>query len=160
MRYILFLTILFGGLAMHAQEVDFDTPAMNEWSDGDNLQTSADTQPMAFDYKQTKEWKRYKVYRAIGWSALGVGVPMTFVGLGLTGAIGAANGGEVNGGFAAMAVTGGLLTVASIPILINAYNDRSKAKRMALSFSTISTPSMSSGLTYQHQPALSVSITF
>lgn len=34
-----------------------------------------------FDYKNTQEWSKYKVLRAIGWSSFGVGITATFYGL-------------------------------------------------------------------------------
>lgn len=113
--------------------------------------------PVAFDYKNTSEWSTYKTLRAVGWSSLGVGVPMTLTGL-LGIALSSINGG--NGGpFIIVTAVGGGLTVASVPLLITAYHYRHKAKKMALNVgvTSINTPVTNRP---DYTPALSLALTF
>lgn len=114
---------------------------------------------MPFNYKQTKEWGKYKALRAVGWSAFGVGVPATLVGLFICAlAVDAAPEADTAG--AIVTVSGGALTLSSIPILISAYHYRSKAKKMALNVGvrSINAPSFSNKTDYT--PALSLALNF
>ena len=111
------------------------------------------------DYKQTKEWGRYKTLRAVGWSAFGVGVPATLLGVCFAALEHGMSGGDAPIGAAVIAV-GGTLTVASVPLLICAYRYRDKAKQMSVGLSTINTPTVSRHMAYDYAPALSVSVTF
>lgn len=111
-----------------------------------------------FDYKNTQEWSKYKVLRAIGWSSFGVGITATFyglIGLGLS-----LNDGGNGHPFIAIIATGGALTLSSVPILIIANKYKRKAKKMALNIgvSSINTPSISNRIDYT--PALSLALNF
>lgn len=112
----------------------------------------------SFNYKMTKEWKRYKVLRAVGWSALGVGIPATLGGLVGVGV--SVIGGDPYGGFIAILAAGGVLTLSSIPILISAYHYRSKAKKVAfeLRMAQVSNPGMNNRQSFQ--PALGIALRF
>lgn len=120
-----------------------------------------------FDYKKTKECTAYKALRAVGWSAFGVGIPITLGGLlyyiydhYVTVTEG---GGKESGIPKKIMIAGASILGASIPILICAYyfKDRAKAKaaQVKLAFSTINTPKVANvGSSYA--PALSFSLTF
>lgn len=86
-----------------------------------------------FDYKSTPEWGKYKVLRAVGWSALGYSVP-AFVGGWAIVLHSAMNHGS-NFGIglgSSLMVSGMVCGVSSVPILICAYHFRHKAKRISL----------------------------
>lgn len=112
-----------------------------------------------FDYKNTQEWGKYKALRAVGWSAFGVGVPATLVGLFLCGVALDASPAAGTAG-AIVTISGGALTLSSIPLLISAYHYRNKAKKLALNVgvSSINTPSISNRIDYT--PALSLALSF
>jgi|GluameStandDraft_1065615.scaffolds.fasta_scaffold10455_5 hypothetical protein len=114
---------------------------------------------MTFDYKNTQEWGKYKALRAVGWSAFGVGVPATLVGLFLCGVALDASPAAGTAG-AIVTISGGALTLSSIPLLISAYHYRNKAKRMALNVgvTSINAPSISNRIDYT--PALSFALNF
>ncbi|MCC8112886.1 MAG: hypothetical protein LIP03_02625 [Bacteroidales bacterium] len=111
----------------------------------------------AFDYKKSKEWKKYKTLRAVGWSALGVGVPTTLVGVGVAAFADSQNG---NGGGPGVPfiVAGGILTVASVPLLISAYHYRSKARQLSLQVSALPQPTPMSSWSYS--PTIGLRLTF
>ncbi|MCM1050597.1 MAG: hypothetical protein NC349_01420 [Paenibacillus sp.] len=111
-----------------------------------------------FDYKNTQEWRIYKVLRAVGWSSLGVGIPTTFyglVGLGLS-----LNDGGNGHPFIAIIATGGALTLSSIPLLIIANKYKRKAKKIALNVgvTSINSPSIYNRIDYA--PAISFALNF
>ncbi|MCM1356366.1 MAG: hypothetical protein NC212_08185 [Staphylococcus sp.] len=114
---------------------------------------------MAFDYKNTQEWGKYKALRAVGWSAFGVGVPATLVGLFLCGVALDASPAAGTAG-AIVTISGGALTLSSIPLLISAYHYRNKAKMMALNVgvTSINAPSFSNKI--DCTPALSFALNF
>lgn len=126
-----------------------------------SLTSSANTanSVMRFDYKNTQEWGKYKALRAVGWTAFGVGVPATLVGLFLCGVALDASPAAGTAG-AIVTISGGALTLSSIPILITAYNYRNKAKKMALNVgvTSINAPSISNRIDYK--PALSLALSF
>jgi|GEM_PF-6020755 len=94
-----------------------------------------------FNYKDTPEWKKFKVMRAVGWSAFGVGTATAMFG-GLLQALISINQGDFIGPPLACVIAGGSLMVASVPILAVGYHNKRKAKKMALEFglSTIHNP--------------------
>lgn len=112
-----------------------------------------------FDYKNTQEWGKYKALRAVGWSAFGVGVPATIVGLVLCGVALDASPSAGTAGAIVM-ISGGVLTLSSIPILISAYHYRNKAKKLALNVgvTSINSPNISNRIEYT--PALSFALNF
>ena len=130
MRHFLptILLLLISAVSAYAQQADSSPAASIEPS----TNTSSNI------YKQTKEWKRCKVLRAIGWTSLGVGIPTTLVGVYITGAQ------SIEGGTSAVGVpiivTGGILMVASAPLLIASNYFKRKAKRLQMSMSTIEVP--------------------
>lgn len=124
-----------------------------------SIYTPASFASQPFDYKQTAEWGKYKALRAVGWTAFGVGIPITLVGL-VGGAISIFGGYNLSAPWIALLGTGGVLTLSSVPILISAYHYRNKAKKMSLNMgvSHITTPSLT---TNPHiSPALSFALNF
>ena len=112
-----------------------------------------------FDYKQTDEWRKYKIMRAVGWSALGASVPLVFFGVAFTGFSSMYNDQDLQALGLGLLIPGGTLLVGSIPVLICAYNYRNKARNMSFGVSAIHTPGLNSG-SMAYTPALSVSLSF
>lgn len=112
----------------------------------------------SLNYKTTKEWKRYKALRAVGWSALGLGIPVTLGGLVGVGV--SAIDGDPYGGFIAILAAGGVLTLSSIPILISAYHYRKKAKKIALELRMASVYNPTINNCQSFQPALGLTLRF
>lgn len=83
-----------------------------------------------FNFKDTKEWRKYKTLRAIGWSFLGVGLPSFLVGPCLMAAGSFDGNSAALGSGYALFLAGIAMTISSVPILICAYHNRNKAKRM------------------------------
>lgn len=110
-----------------------------------------------FDYKQTKEWKNYKTLRAIGWSALGVGVPVTFLG-GVLSAFQSSMSGSGALGIPVI-VAGGVMTLSSIPLLTCAYYYRRKAIKLKVSMSSVES-GFTSYTSVNYSPALSFAVSF
>ena len=113
----------------------------------------------SFDYKQTDEWRKYKIMRAVGWSALGASVPLVFFGVMFTGFSAMYNDQDLQALGLGLLIPGGTLLVGSIPVLICAYNYRNKARNMSFGVSAIHTPGLNSG-SMAYTPALSVSLSF
>ncbi len=118
------------------------------------------TPAVNFNYKDTKEWQKYKTLRAIGWSFLGVSPVVTIIGFstGLAGGLScdprSASAGSI------ICITGIIMGVSSVPILICAYNYRAKAKKMnanlGISYINTQLPSAKDFST----PALSFTLNF
>lgn len=94
-----------------------------------------------FDYKNSKDWKTYKILNIAGWSSLGLGLPTTFygiIGLGLS-----LNDGGNGHPFIAIIATGGALTLSSIPLLImaNKYKKKARMSTLCIGLTNIETPS-------------------
>ena len=107
-------------------------------------------------YKQSRDWTRYKVLRAFGWTSLGIGVPTTLFGLYVT-CMQTLDGGDSSLGVTAL-ITGGVLTISSIPLLITANHYKRKAKRLEMSLSAMEMPKYIDKSGYV--PALKFSISF
>ncbi|MDE6307101.1 MAG: hypothetical protein K2L90_11015 [Muribaculaceae bacterium] len=112
----------------------------------------------SFDYKQTDEWRKYKIMRAVGWSALGASVPLVFFGVAFTG-FSAMYNQDLQAVDLGLLISGGTLLVGSIPVLICAYNYRNKARNMSFGVSAIHTLGLNSG-SMAYTPALSLSLSF
>mgnify|MGYP001031307655 CR=1 FL=1 len=112
-----------------------------------------------FDYKQTDEWRKYKIMRAVGWSALGASVPLVFFGVAFTGFSSMYNDQDLQALGLGLLIPGGTLLVGSIPVLICAYNYRNKARNMSFGVSAVHTPGLNGG-SMAYTPALSVSLSF
>lgn len=167
--FILFC-ILITSLCAYSQEIPMLTEELNSENVINPFHQSSVTSSsinsdfnesttMSFNYKHTQEWGKYKALRAVGWSAFGIGVPATLVGLFLCGvAMDAAP--AVGTAAAIVTISGGALTLSSIPLLISAYHYRNKAKKMALNVgvTSITTPSISKGRDYT--PGLSFALNF
>ncbi|WP_303028708.1 hypothetical protein [uncultured Duncaniella sp.] len=133
--------------------------SLPDTSTGANASSLAPFSSQPFDYKQTAEWGKYKALRAVGWTAFGVGTPITLVGL-VGGAIAIFGGYNLSAPWIALLGTGGVLTLSSVPILISAYHYRNKAKKMSLNLgvSSITTPSLTTNTHFT--PALSFALNF
>lgn len=109
-----------------------------------------------FNYKQTDEWKKYKLLRAIGWTAFGIGVPALLlppVGVIISGFSGGASSYNWT-----LMIPGAVLTLASIPILINANRYRDKAKSMSFTLTSINAPRVDNRMAFS--PAVGFSMKF
>jgi hypothetical protein len=108
--------------------------------------------------KTSTHWKTYLALRAVGWSAFGVGIGASFVGLvGFAGEY-AAHGPNHNIWYAPFFFGGPALFVASIPTLICAYYQRHKAIIYSVGYRSIPV-AQPTGNAY-NMPALSLSIHF
>lgn len=117
---------------------------------------------LSFDYKQTAEWKRYKTFKAIGWTSVGVGGAMLIVGF-----IGDIIDNYERGckkekiRFRVVWCMGTGIAAASVPLLTFAYINRHKAKKataLSLTASCLSVDLPTGGR--QSQPMLGISINF
>ena len=166
MKQQILLTLLFLIVSFFAkaQNYDYATSSLDMIETGQDYSASSVSVklPMTpdFNYKKTSEWHKYKVLRAVGWSALGVGIPTTFIGA-VAMAFSVVEGGDPWGGYIAITAAGGLLTVSSIPILISAYHFRNKAKRMTMdvTLSPVCAPSFTANR-MEISPAVGLRFTF
>lgn len=153
------MLILIGGLSFisHAQIVD--RPINMNYTQSVTYTSGLNQQGYgnAFDYKQTKEWGKYKTLRAIGWSALGVGVPVTFLG-GVLSAFQSSMSGSGALGIPVI-VAGGVMTLSSIPLLTCAYYYRRKAIKLKVSMSSVES-GFTSYVGVNYSPALSFVVSF
>lgn len=127
MRYLFIALIMFAS--------SFEAKAL-EKTDSSLVTTSACSNPDKASlkklYKQTVYWKRYRIYKATGWSMLGVG---------LAGAVGCTFGAIIDGytnanykasnerTWSILIGTGLGLAVCSIPVLTLAYKNKANAKK-------------------------------
>lgn len=124
-------------------------------------QTQASQLQMNEAYKNTPEWGKYKALRAVGWTTLGIGVATTATGTLLCLVSNSDLGSDaMSGASKALMISGGVITMASIPIISIAYYNRNKAKKIGLSMgiSQIVTPTMQLNMAYN--PAINFAITF
>lgn len=108
----------------------------------------------AFFYKQTKEWQKFKILCACGWSAFSIGGTLMTVGS-IAYVADNMETPDTNSRFLVMACIGGVLTAASIPTLVLAYKNRRKALFLGATTQIIYTPMQT-----EQQPALSFRFTF
>lgn len=161
-QLLIFVVILMGCVCgMRAETVDTDTSAMVF----SNSEVAQSMPTVAFNYKKTREWRTYTALRAVGWTMFGIGTPALIGGAFVyvvTTALSNAEGGGGHDGIpleGVIMIAGGATVIASIPILVCAYRYRDKAKRMAVSMSSISMPSCN-GYGRTFAPALRVALTF
>lgn len=157
--FILF-SILISSLCAFSQEVE--SLALDNTQEEMSMQSPviiSDNAMMPFDYKNTQEWGKYKTLRAVGWTFLGVGGVSLFGGM-FEMALEHSFSGKHSLAGPIMMIAGGVLTASSVPILIIAYDNRKKAKRMALDVgvTAINTPCFSNRMDYT--PALSFALKF
>lgn len=108
------------------------------------------------DYKQTDEWKKYKLLRAIGWTAFGIGLPTL-----LLPAVGFVISGYSGGGSSydfSLMIPGAVLTLMSVPILVNANRFRDKAKSLSFTLTSINAPRVDKRMAFS--PAVGFSVRF
>lgn len=109
-------------------------------------------------HKKSSEWKKYKILNITGWSALGVGIPTTF-----TGVIGICldvNDGGKGGSWIPVTVTGGVLTLSSIPLLIiaNHYKKKALMNNISIGLINLNTPNYTGNNNFT--PAVSLALKF
>lgn len=137
---------------VHESAIQYaETSQQYEYQDPATAISSELTQipDLSFDYTQTRQWRSYKKLRTIGWTFLGVGVPVTAGGFALLLAaiLSSDETNKILGPLVGVTLLGGsALTVASIPILTVAYVKRYQAKHMKLDF----------GMTALHSPSFNV----
>lgn len=79
----------------------------------------------AYD-KTSDNWRKQKTFKVLGWVSIGVGVPLTF--LGLVTAIASEEGESIRPGTPAWLIgSGALLSTASIPLFILSHKYKKKA---------------------------------
>lgn len=152
----IFILLFISSLSIlsHAQTTD-RTPYMSNVQLEYHNQEYKHSNPI--DYKHSNEWKKYKTLRAIGWSALGVGIPTTLFGVVLSAFQNSLSG---SGGVGIpLIVTGGVLTLSSIPLLTCAYHYRKKALNLTIAVSSIKN-NLYSNSTIDYSPALNLAISF
>lgn len=110
------------------------------------------------DYKQTKEWKKFKRQRAWGWTALGVGSAMVFGGSLLSIAAHLVHDKSGFEAFDIIPYAGVTLIAASIPTLVIAYKHKRKAKNISLTASSLWTD-LPNG-SRQRQPTIGLCLYF
>ena len=113
-------------------------------------------------YKKTKEWKNYKILRAIGWSLLPVSAISSYVFF-IACAYWSAIGGDTifnNTRDALIMGALGFLTLSSVGILITAYHFRNKAKKMSISTGITNMPIVSYTGNKVFTPGLSLTLNF
>ena len=111
-------------------------------------------------YKKTKEWKNYKILRAIGWSLLPVSAISSFVWV-VECLFWSSEGGnlfDTETGLIMGAL--GFLTLSSVGILITAYHFRNKAKKMSISTGITNMPIVSYTGNKVFTPGLSLTLNF
>lgn len=156
-KILIIICIISGSFISRAQIVD--CPININYAQSVTYTSGLNQQGIGrvFDYKQTKEWKNYKTLRAIGWSALGVGVPVTFLG-GVLSAFQSSISGSGSLGIPVI-VAGGVMTLSSIPLLTCAYYYRRKAIKLKVSMSSVES-GFTSYTSVNYSPALSFAVSF
>lgn len=152
---------LFGTYAYAQSGPTATVTAPAESATGLAQQTSALKLPSDDSYKNTPEWSKYKTLRAVGWTSLGLGLTNTFTGL-VVAAFQAAFHDSIDAGLPVI-ITSGVVTLASIPVLIRAYQFRSKARKLALSIGVTRLHSPNDPTSVAKPttaPALSLALTF
>lgn len=76
--------------------------------------------------KSGDSWKKHKTFQALGWTSLGVGVPLTLVGL-VSVIASAYNGNSNPPAYQWMLGTGAVLTTSGIPLFILSHKYKKKA---------------------------------
>lgn len=163
MRYILLIMLILAGAELSAQEqvalsgeklfAGGQFVQMVQTDSGHNDSPSA-IQP--FNYKNTKEWKRYRLFQALGWSCAVVGSLSTGICICLCSLCDFYTGSVSSGCIAFVAMSGTVL-LASVPMFILSYKYKKKAKSLKIGASALSVPS-SQG--FRSTPGLSVAFTF
>lgn len=135
-KFLIILFISFFTIVKtYAQTYDNITMESNYYTLDSFEQTKYDHINTSFDYKNSSEWKKYKTLRTLGWCSIGIGIPTTLVGVLLSSFQNSLYG---SGGVGLPCIiTGGVLTLSSIPLLICAYHYRKKAINLTVSASYI-----------------------
>lgn len=137
--------------------VESDTIA-SVYSSHLSVTNSRDIKDIDFSYKKSAEWGKYITLRAVGWTALGVGVASAATGWFVWLAENVSSGKTTAG--PALTIVGATLAVASVPILISAYHFKRKAKQMSLNVGVTQLSSPMVQNTVNYSPGISFSLTF
>lgn len=76
--------------------------------------------------KTSTNWQKHKTFQALGWTSLGIGVPLTLLGL-VTTIANAYNGNDNPTGTKVMLGAGAVLTASSIPLFIFSHKYKKRA---------------------------------
>lgn len=165
-RYIFILISLFGPLLLNASVTDFETenntvPKIDSIAKHDNITNYQVPTPAktTFNFKDTPEWQKFKIMRAVGWSCFGCGLGIGAFG-GLLAMTVAIEKGDFVGPPLICTVVGGSLVLASVPILAIGYHYKNKAKKMAfeMSMTQLYTPQI--GHTCPYTPGIGLTLKF
>lgn len=159
---------LFVGLSVNAQyeavgcdcvsSIESDTSESDNYLNPVYTVNSQYLKTIDWSYKNTAEWGKYIVLRAVGWTALGVGVASAATGWFVWLAENVSSGKTTAG--PALTIGGATLAVASVPILISAYHFKREAKQMSLNFGVTQLSSPMVQNTVNYSPGISFSLTF
>ncbi len=120
--------------------------------------TYANSRPdVSFDYKSSKEWKKYRRLKALGWTTFGVGGAMVAIG----GVADFIDNYEVHKGenrktrFRIMWCIGAGVALSSIPLFICAHKNKKKALSVNVTAQTVFMP-----MQMEQQPAIALRFSF
>ncbi|MDE6116233.1 MAG: hypothetical protein K2O30_10020 [Duncaniella sp.] len=113
------------------------------------------------DYQNTPEWGKYKALRTVGWTTFGVGIAATTTGALLLFASNSDLGSDaMPTASKALMISGGVITIASIPIISIAYHNRNKAKKIGINMGVTQLSAPIIGQNIAYTPAMNFTITF
>lgn len=113
------------------------------------------------DYQNTPEWGKYKALRTVGWTTFGIGIAATTTGALLLFASNSDLGSDaMSTASKALMISGGVITIASIPIISIAYYNRNKAKKIGMSMGVTQLSAPIIGQNIAYTPAMNFTITF
>ncbi|MBD5175771.1 MAG: hypothetical protein HDT06_08125 [Bacteroidales bacterium] len=110
---------------------------------------------LSFDYKKTKEWKRYKLLRGLGIGAVTVGILGTWLSAEFC-ALSSSYEGTLPAGIVSLSIMGSVL-LSSIPLFIYAGKYKKKALALNVGVSALAVPSMQG---FHTSPGLTLAFSF
>lgn len=122
-----------------------------------NVNHNTGFQEENFLYKQTNEWKKHKIFKACGWSALGIGSAMMIVGF-VGDVVKNWEGPEHSSTFKIVGYTGIGITAASIPLFIFSYKNKKEAFSINAGCQTMYVPAPNGVI--QQRPTIALSFKF
>jgi hypothetical protein len=79
-------------------------------------------------YRETADWAKRKTFNRLGWVSLGIGLPVTFIGF--VAAVASSEGTHYSPGlYNSLLISGGAITLSSIPLFVVAHTYRKAALR-------------------------------